>query len=99
GGEVAADLTAAFRAQAQGKEAVRVERGLLDAGEDASRFDGDRIVEGIDLQDAVHAAEIEHDLVTRRGRRGAARPARVSSPGDHARARSSAEFAHRRPLR
>jgi len=75
GGEVAANLAAAFRRQGEREEASRRVRCLLHCRQRATGFDGDGVVAGIDGQHAVQAAEAEHDGLP--GRIGGRRPAQA----------------------
>ena len=92
GRKIAADHAASFRAQAQRKEAVDLASGLLDVGEHAARFRRQRVVQRIDLADAVHAREREHDLAARGIRhRRAAHPG-IAALRDDGRVRFRAEL-------
>src|SRR3546814_1336928 len=53
GREVAADLARALGAEAQGEEAVGLDRSLLHLLQDAAGLHGDRVVDRVDLADAV----------------------------------------------
>jgi hypothetical protein len=76
GREIAADHAAALSAETQWKEAVDFVGGLLDGREDDAGFGGQRIVERIDVADAVQPRERDDDLV-----RSLARHRRHAHPG------------------
>ena len=79
GGEIAADLTAAFGREAQGKKTIALVRRALDVGEDAAGLDGDGEVDRIDGAHFVHAAEVDQDLAGILMGRGAAAQAGVAA--------------------
>ena len=54
-------------------------RSGLYVGKDAARFDRDRVVERLDLANAAHALERQHDLRAARIRRRSAAIARVAA--------------------
>ena len=62
GGEVAADLAAAFGAETQRKEPVRFIRRALHVRENAAGFGDHRPVERIDPANAVEPPQRQHDL-------------------------------------
>ena len=72
GRNVAADLAAAFRTEAQRKQPVDRGRRLVQVGEDAAGLDGHREVDRIDRAYPVHPAECQHDIIAVRGRDPAA---------------------------
>jgi len=99
GRQVAADLAAAFRAQRQREQPARRGGGLLHRGQHATGLDGDRVVQRVEREHAVHARERQHDraAVHRRGR--AAAHAGVAALSDHRGAGLGAGAYHRRDFR
>ena len=99
GGEVAADLAAAFGGERERKQPSGLIGRPLHIGEHAAGFDGDRIVKAIELADPVHAAEREHDLAAFAGGHRAAREAGVAALGNDRHAVRGAELHHARDFR
>ena len=63
GREIAADPAGAFRREAQGKQPVHGISRVLHRLQHRAGFDRDRVVSGIDVEDAGHAVERQHHLV------------------------------------
>ena len=87
GRDVAADLARALRADAEREQAVGLEGGRLQIGEDHAGLDGDGVVRWIDLDDPVHALETDQDLAvgnSARDRAGIAALGHDRRPGGRA---------------
>ena len=72
GREIAADLAASLRAEAQREQPVGLGGGLLQIGEDAPGLDRHRKIDRVDRADMVHAAECHDDIVSVLGGNAAA---------------------------
>ena len=81
GREVAADGAASLGGEAQRKQAVMRGRRLLDGLQDHAGLDRHRIADLVDLDDAVHAVERQHDLAAVLVRHAAADQAGVAALG------------------
>ena len=64
-----------------GKQPVGIGGGFLDGLQHHARLDGHGVADLVDLEDAVHAAERQHDLAAVSLRRGAARHAGIAALG------------------
>jgi hypothetical protein len=81
GREVAADGAAALGGKAQREQPVVRCRRLLNGLQHDTRLDGHAVADRIDLEDAVHAIERQHDLAAALVGRAAARHAGVAALG------------------
>ena len=81
GREVAADGAASLGGKAERKQAVVGRSGFLDGLQDHARLDGHRVADLVDLDDAVHAIERQHDLAAVLLRHAAADQAGVAALG------------------
>ena len=80
--EVATDLAAAFRAQAQGKVAIDGTCCLLQSGEDTARLGDHRKIVRIDRTDPVQARQRQDQLTPGLVRYGATAKAGIAALGD-----------------
>ena len=96
GRDVPADLATALRSERQRKVTPGRARGGLHFGQQATRFDDHREIVGIDVPDAVHAAQAQHDLRALCMGCRAAAIARVATVRHHAHARFVADRQHGR---
>ena len=83
GREVAADGAASFGGQRQRTQAVVLGGGLLDRLQHDAGLDRHRVAQRVDVEDAVHAVERQHDLAALLMRRAAAHHAGVAALGHH----------------